>query len=272
MSLPDYIQKRFARQIRLSQIGESGQQKLREASVLVIGAGGLGCPALQYLAGAGIGKLTIMDFDKIELSNLHRQLLYDSNDIGRYKADVAAEKLRKIAPEAEVLAINTALDNKTAVQYFEDPDIIIDGTDQVHIRYLINDACRLYNKPWIYGAVNSFSGQWALFNQNLTAADYRDVFPNPPDPMTTANCEIAGTLGMVPGYIGVMQALETVKWICGFGTNEKTILHTADLLENTLYSVEVIHQKENEIRGLTEFLSTDYLNYVLGFHYKNEQA
>lgn len=263
MNLDAEIKQRFARQIRLEEIGEAGQEKLLNASVLVIGAGGLGCPALQYLAGAGIGEIGIVDLDTVEMSNLHRQLLYTPADIGKFKAEVAADALRAAAPHARITPFPVELSNAFAVEWFPKYDIIIDGTDQVHIRYLINDACRLFQKPWIYGSVNRFEGQWAVFNSG--GADYRDVFPVPPDPMSMATCELVGTLGMVPGAVGVMQALDAVKVLMGW-LPEITSIHTMNFMKNDMYSIEVLPGARESLD--TEiFLKRDYLKYVMGFHY-----
>jgi sulfur-carrier protein adenylyltransferase/sulfurtransferase len=199
---------RFARQIRLEQIGNLGQAKIEAASVLVIGVGGLGCAALQYLAAAGVGTLGMVDFDRIDLSNLHRQLLYHTADIGKSKVEIATLAVQKIAPDANVKSYFEFLDNKKALEIFIDYDIILDCTDQIHTRYLINDACKLLNKPWIYGSISGFEGQWALFHCHV---DYRDVFPKSQNPLTAVTCELAGTLGVISGTIGTLQALEAIK-------------------------------------------------------------
>lgn len=251
------LQKRFARQISLDGIEKFGQEKLLASSVLVIGAGGLGCPALQYLAGAGIGNIGIVDFDKIEITNLHRQLLFTEKDLHHYKAEIAAMKIKEIAPFCNVDFFNEELDNSNAIQLLDKYDVVICATDQVHVPYLIDDACSILQKPWVYGAVNKFEGQWCMFRQSETTARYSDVFPNYPNPLTVATCEMIGTIGFVPGVIGTLQAAEAIKWILG-KSNPDSIMHFYNFIDCSLYSVVVAKTQRIVAPNLAEFEATDY--------------
>ncbi|RAJ27122.1 HesA/MoeB/ThiF family protein [Pedobacter cryoconitis] len=211
---------RYQRQILLKDFGSGGQQKLFNAKVLVIGAGGLGCPVLQYLAAAGIGTLGIVDHDVVELSNLHRQILYTVADVGLSKAFCAAERLKKFNPDITIIPYQVQLTNQNAVSILSEFDIVIDGSDNFPTRYMINDACVLLDKPLIYGALSESEGQVAIFN--VAGADgvkvnYRDIFPTAPQPGEVLNCSEAGVLGVLPGIIGTMQASEAIKLISGAG-------------------------------------------------------
>ncbi|MBB5647520.1 HesA/MoeB/ThiF family protein [Pedobacter cryoconitis] len=211
---------RYQRQILLKDFGSAGQQKLFKAKVLVIGAGGLGCPVLQYLAAAGIGTLGIVDHDLVELSNLHRQILYTVADVGLSKASCAAERLKKFNPEITIIPYQVQLTNQNAVSILNEFDIVIDGSDNFPTRYMINDACVLLNKPLIYGALSESEGQVAIFNVagiDGVKVNYRDVFPTAPQPGEVLNCSEAGVLGVLPGIIGTMQASEAIKLISGVG-------------------------------------------------------
>lgn len=212
--------ERYARQLPLPGFGIEGQAKLASSKVLVIGAGGLGSPVIQYLAAAGIGTIGIADGDKIELSNLHRQLLFTTDDIGESKALVAADKVRKINPEIICHAFNYHVTNKNAFDLFNSYEIIVDCTDNFTARYLVSDACRLLNKPLVFAAVYQYEGQVAVFNtpdNNGKKITYRDLFPEPPSALSAPDCNIAGVLGVVPGLIGIMQATEVIKLITGIG-------------------------------------------------------
>jgi len=213
--------ERYHHQMILKDFGEAGQQKLLQAKVLVIGAGGLGCPALQYLTAAGIGTIGIVDDDVVTLSNLHRQILYSTSDIGFLKAEKAAEKLRQLNPEISIIVYSERLTTQNALSIMKAYDVIIDGTDNFSTRYMINDACVLLQKPLVYGAVSQYEGQVAIFNykkENLyEGVNYRDLFPYPPKDTEVLNCAEAGVLGILPGIIGTMQANETIKLITGIG-------------------------------------------------------
>lgn len=235
--------ERYKRQISLKELGEIGQQKLKEAKVLVIGAGGLGCPALLYLAGAGVGKIGIVDFDLVSLSNLHRQVLFTVNDIGLSKALKAADVLEQINPEIEIVVFNEILNNTNALEIISGFDIVLDGTDNFSSRYLINDACVILNKPLVYGAISRFEGQLAIFNyppETKTATNYRDLFPKAPADGEVLNCEEAGVIGVLPGIIGTMMASETIKLITGIGIALIDRLLTYNSLNNHFFDLELI--------------------------------
>lgn len=203
---------RYNRQVILPEIGEAGQDKLRNASVLVIGAGGLGCPCMQYLAGAGIGQIGIVDHDVVDESNLHRQILYSMDQIGQNKAQVAKENLLSLNPNINITALPDKLRSRNAAELFQDYDLIIDGSDNFKTKYLINDAALIAGKPFVYGSVLGFQGQVAVFNDSPQAPCYRCLFSHAPRE-NMPNCAEAGVLGAVAGIIGTMQALEAIKII-----------------------------------------------------------
>ena len=236
--------ERYQRQILLKGFGVSGQQKLLAAKVLVVGAGGLGCPALQYLAAAGVGTIGIVDEDIISITNLHRQILYTVDDIGFSKSVKAKERLAKLNPEINITAYNKRLTTDNALAIINDYDLVIDATDNFSTRYLINDACVLLNKPIVYGAVAQFEGQVAIlnynYNTNIVAANYRDLFPTPPVEGEVLNCAEAGVLGVLPGIIGSLQASETIKLIAGIGKPLINSLLTYHSLTNQIYEIEIV--------------------------------
>jgi adenylyltransferase/sulfurtransferase len=240
-NIPSY--DRYHRQIILKDFGEAGQQKLFSAKVLVVGAGGLGCPALQYLAAAGVGTLGIIDGDMVDLSNLHRQILYSVHDIGFPKAEKAAEKLRELNPEITIKAYGERLNNQNAFSIIREYDIIIDGSDNFAARYMINDACVILNKPIVHGSVSQFQGQIAILNYRKNGAgepvNYRDLFPKPPKEDEVPNCAEAGVLGVLPGIIGTMQASETIKLITGIGHPLINRIITFNALNNEFYELEL---------------------------------
>ena len=219
---------RYNRQTILPEIGDEGQEKLKKAKVLVIGAGGLGCPILQYIATAGVGFIGIMDFDTIEIHNLHRQILYTENEIGKEKAIVAKEVVSKLNPLIEVVAITEKLTSENASTIIAQYDVIVDGSDNFATRYLVNDTCVTLQKPLVYGSILRFEGQVAVFNYN-GSKNLRDLFPEIPDPKDVPNCNVNGVLGTLPGIIGTMMAHETLKLIMELPT-----LNNELLLFNTL--------------------------------------
>lgn len=238
---------RYQRQISLKELGELGQQKLKDAKVLVIGAGGLGCPALLYLAGAGVGRIGIVDFDQVSLSNLHRQVLFTVHDIGLSKALRAGDVLEQINPDIEVIVFNEKISNANALDMIKGFDIILDGTDNFASRYLINDACVILNKTLVYGAISRFEGQLAVFNhpsENKVAVNYRDLFPQAPADGEVLNCEEAGVIGVLPGIIGTMMANETIKLITGIGNVLINRLLTYNSLNNHFYEMELLAMPE----------------------------
>ena len=257
--------ERYQRQILLNEFGIEAQQKLSQAKVLVIGAGGLGCPALQYLVAAGIGTISVVDDDIISLTNLHRQVLYGIDDIGLSKAEVAAKKLRALNDEIIINVYNTRLTNKNALSIIQHYDVVIDGTDNFSSRYMINDACVLLNKPLIYGAISKFEGQVAVLNvkdeTNERAINYRDLFPILPKDDEVLNCAEAGVLGVLPGIIGTMQANETIKLITGIGKTLINKMLTYNALDNSVYefSLTLNEEAQNLIpKDEDVFLKMDY--------------
>lgn len=240
---------RYQRQISLKELGEIGQQKLKDAKVLVIGAGGLGCPALLYLAGAGVGRIGIVDFDLVSLNNLHRQVLFTVHDIGLSKALRAGDVLEQINPDIEIIVFNEKISNTNALDIIKGFDIILDGTDNFASRYLINDACVILKKTLVYGAISRFEGQIAVFNhpsEIKTAVNYRDLFPQAPADGEVLNCEEAGVIGVLPGIIGTMMANETIKLITGIGNALINRLLTYNSLNNHFFEMELLAMPETE--------------------------
>ena len=235
--------ERYQRQILLKEFGEAGQQKLLDAKVLVVGAGGLGCPVLQYLAAAGVGTIGIIDDDIVALHNLHRQPLYTMADIGSQKAERATAALRALNPEITILCFSERLTVVNALEMMRPFDIVIDGTDNFSTRYMINDACVLLDKLLVYGAISQFEGQVAVFNYHLPGDDkpvnYRDLFPQPPQDDEVLNCAQAGVLGVLPGIIGTMMANEAIKLITGIGQPLINRLLTYNALNNQLYELRL---------------------------------
>ena len=206
---------RYSRHIVLSEVGQEGQNKLLQAKVLVVGAGGLGCPVLQYLVAAGVGTIGIMDFDSVMVSNLQRQILFGTSSLGMNKAIAAKNRLEDLNPTININVYPNRLTAQNAIEIFENYDIIVDGTDDFATRYLINDASIITNKPVVYGAIYKFEGQVSVFNYQ-NGPSYRCLFPNPPKEGSVANCAEVGVLGVLPGIIGSMQANEVIKIILAF--------------------------------------------------------
>ena len=207
---------RYARQIALPEIGVNGQQRLKNARIIVIGAGGLGSPVASYLAAAGVGTLGILDCDAVDLSNLHRQLLYTTADITSRKAVKAAERLRALNPNTEVIPIDVELRRENALEILRGYDVVVDGTDSFQTRYLVNDTCVLLGIPNVYGSVLRFDGQVTVLGAP-NGPCYRCLFPVPPPPGSVPNCAEAGVLGVLPGLVGMLQATEAIKLVLGQG-------------------------------------------------------
>ncbi len=205
---------RYSRHIILSEIGQEGQEKLNQAKVLVIGAGGLGCPVLQYLTAAGIGTIGIVDFDHVELSNLQRQILFGSSVLGLNKAEAAKARLADLNGDITINAYPEKLTYQNAIDLFNLYDIVVDGTDNFETRYLINDASLITNTPLVFGAIYKFEGQISVFNYK-NGPSYRCLFPTPPKAGTVPNCSDIGVLGVLPGIVGSMQANEVLKIVLG---------------------------------------------------------
>lgn len=208
--------KRYKRQIILPELGLTGQQKLKDARVLMVGAGGLGCPVLQYLVAAGIGFIGIVDDDTVDETNLHRQILYSAGDIGKNKSQVAVEKLSVLNPHVNFSAHPVRLSMQNADQLFRAYDLVIDGSDNFPTRYLVNDTCAALNLPLVFGSLFKFEGQVSVFNYR-GGPDYRSIFPEPPGINEVPNCAEIGVIGVLPGIIGTYMANEAIKVICEIG-------------------------------------------------------
>lgn len=252
---------RFQRQMSLPEIGPEGQRKLSDAKVLVVGAGGLGCPILQYLAAAGVGTLGIVDGDTVSESNLNRQILFGQRDIGKPKATAAGVLLKDKYPDIRFLVYPEFLGNTNTLEIFEAYDLIIDGTDNFGTRYLINDACVLLHKPFIMGAIFKYEGQVSVFNFGKDAVNYRDLYPIPPKQHEVPNCSETGVLGTLPGLIGMLQATEAIKVITGVGKVLLGIMLHYNLKTAEFFQVEIPHNpKSKEVTPATveEFLVRNY--------------
>jgi sulfur-carrier protein adenylyltransferase/sulfurtransferase len=212
---PEEIE-RYQRHLSLPGFGPAAQERLKAGSVLVIGAGGLGCPALLYLAAAGVGRIVIVDSDWVEVSNLQRQVLYASSDRGSLKADAAARRLRSLNPLITVVPRTVRFDRTNAVDLARSCDLVVDGSDNFPTRYLVNDACVIAGRPFVYGAIQGFEGHVSVFNWR-SGPTYRCLFPEPPEPGTVPNCAEGGVLGAVTGLIGTAQACEAIKILAGIG-------------------------------------------------------
>lgn len=209
---------RYARQFTLPELGAEGQARLKQGRVLVIGAGGLGSPALLYLASAGVGTVGIVDFDNVERSNLHRQVLHGESSLGQPKVASAAERLGDLNPDITVTTYDVRLTSENAPGIFADYDVIVDGSDNFPTRYLVNDACVLGGKPLVYAAIFRFEGQATIFAQP-DGPCYRCLYPEPPPPGLVPTCAEAGVLGVLPGVLGSIQALEAIKLVAGIGSS-----------------------------------------------------
>ncbi len=256
----NFSNPRYQRQIILPEIGVSGQEKLDNAKVLVIGAGGLGCPILQYLAAAGVGTLGIIDFDTVDISNLHRQILYGTQSLGKNKALAAKKRLEDLNPDINILAYPERLTTTNALTIFGQYDIIVDGSDNFATRYLVNDACVITNKPLVYGAIFKFEGQVSVFNYQ-NGPSYRCLFPDPPKAGSVPSCSEIGVLGVLPGIIGSLQANETLKILLELGNVLSGKLLTYDCL-TTQSSTFGIRRVDNEITKTlareAQFTTYDY--------------
>ena len=207
---------RYSRHLIMPEVGMDGQLKLKRAKVLCIGAGGLGSPLALYLAAAGVGRLGMVDFDVVDFTNLQRQIIHDTNDVGRMKLESAKDTIADINPNVEVVAYGTRLTSENALDIFRDYDIVADGTDNFPTRYLVNDACVLLGKPNVYGSIFRFEGQATVFYAKEGPC-YRCLYPEPPPPGMVPSCAEGGVLGVLPGIVGSIQALETIKLILGRG-------------------------------------------------------
>ncbi len=242
---------RYSRHLLIPEFGIEGQLRLKSSSVLVVGCGGLGSPVLLYLAAAGVGTIGLIDNDLIDDSNLQRQVLFDTTSVGKPKAEAAAERLHALNPHINLVPYRLYLDASNAFAIFEDYDLIIDGSDNFETRYLVNDACVLLGKPFVYGAIHRFEGQVAIFNHN-NGPNYRDLFATPPPPELAPNCAQAGVLGVLPGIIGCLQANEAIKLLAQIGEPLTGRLFVIDAL--TLISRTIKIPKSPDSPKITELI------------------
>ncbi|WP_345953675.1 HesA/MoeB/ThiF family protein [Mucilaginibacter sp. PAMB04168] len=229
---------RYSRQMQLANFGEAAQQKLSKASVLVVGAGGLGVPVLQYLTGMGVGKIGIIDHDVISSTNLHRQVLYNESEVGQSKAAVAAAKLQGLNRDVSFQVYNEAIIPQNALPIIQKYDVVIDATDNFSARYLLNDACVILNKPLVYGAVQQYEGHVSVFNYR-GGPTYRCLYPTAPVASEIPDCNTAGVLGVVPGIVGCQQALQAIKVITGVGQTLSGYLQIFDFLQDEQYKIKL---------------------------------
>ncbi len=229
---------RYARHLILPEIGEAGQERLKRGSVLVVGAGGLGSPAAIYLAAAGVGRIGLVDFDVVDATNLHRQVLYGTSDVGRPKLEAAGARLRDLNPEVTIETHEVALASDNALEILRHYDVVVDGTDNFPTRYLVNDACVLLGKPNVYGSIFRFEGQVSVFDQK-NGPCYRCLYPVPPPPHLVPSCAEAGVLGVLPGIIGTIQAAEAIKLMAGIGETLTGRLVLFDALRMTFREVKL---------------------------------
>jgi adenylyltransferase/sulfurtransferase len=243
----------YSRHLSIPEFGMEGQKKLKAAKVLAVGTGGLGAPMLQYLEAAGVGTIGIVDFDKVEASNLHRQVLFGASDVGRPRVEVAKERLQEIEPHIDIQLHNVRLTSDNALEIIEGYDVVADGTDNFPTRYLINDACVMLNKPNVHGSIFQFEGQLSVFNYkegaNKRGPNYRDLFPEPPPPGLVPSCAEAGVLGVLPGIIGCLQASEIIKIITGIGQPLSGQLFLFDAQDFSTRKVKVSKNADNPLTG-----------------------
>ena len=251
---------RYARHLILPQVGEMGQKKIKSASVLVVGAGGLGSPVLMYLAAAGIGKIGIIDDDKIELTNLQRQIIHSTSSIGELKTESAKKRINQINPEIIVEIFDTRLTIENAKEIINRYDVIVDGTDNFATRYTISDCCEILGKPWVFGSIHRFEGQVSVFNLN-GSPNYRDLFPKAPPPELAPNCAEAGVLGVLPGIIGSFQANEVLKIILEMdGILDSELL----LIDTQTMNIRKLRYNSNKEREKVTELSEEAISCALG--------
>ena len=255
---PDELQ-RYHRQLILPDIGEAGQRKLAEARVLIVGAGGLGSPVALYLAAAGVGHIGIIDEDVVDLSNLHRQVIHRTRDIGRPKVASAADALRDLNPHVDVATIHARLSSGNAIELLKGYDVVVDGSDNFPTRYLVNDACVILGIPCVYASISRFDGQASIF-ATPSGPCYRCIFPEPPVPGSVPSCAEGGVFGVLPGLLGSIQATETIKLITGVGESLAGRLLVVDALRMRFRTIELARDPECPACGtreLTELIDYD---------------
>ncbi|SHN27927.1 adenylyltransferase and sulfurtransferase [Cyclobacterium lianum] len=246
-------QQRYDRHFLLPGFGEGAQRKLKNGCVLVIGAGGLGSPLLLYLAAAGVGQIGIVDFDEVDASNLHRQVIFDEAQIGESKVEAAKARLQGINPLINIVSYSQRLTSANAMEIITGYDVVADGSDNFATRYLVNDACVLAGKPNVYGSIFQFEGQVSVFNhrdeKGRYGPNYRDLFPSPPPSGLVPNCAETGVLGVLPGIIGSMQALEVIKILAGIGEVMSGRLWLFDALAFESRTIKIGKRADNPLNG-----------------------
>jgi adenylyltransferase/sulfurtransferase len=258
MKLTHEETKRYSRHLVLEEFGMDAQLKLKTSRVLVVGAGGLGSPALLYLAAAGVGTLGIVDDDAVDISNLQRQVIYTVQDVGRKKATTARDRLAQLNPHVSITAYPVKLTSANAAEIVAAYDVVIDGTDNFPTRYLLNDVCVLQDKPLVYASILKFEGHLSVFNyqtsRGVRSANYRDLFPEPPQAESVPNCEQAGVLGVLPGIIGAMQANETIKILTGVGEvlADKLLIFDSQSMQQTVVQLKNRNSRAN-IKTLIDY-------------------
>lgn len=252
-------QNRYHRHFILPNFGIEAQTKLKNGKVLVIGAGGLSCPMLQYLAAAGVGTIGIIDADVVDISNLQRQILYSTADVGKLKVEAAKEKLLALNPHIEIVTYPFRCNSENAMAIFAKYDVVADGSDNFPTRYLVNDACVLLGKPLVYAAIFRFEGQLSVFNlrdkNGNFSPNYRDLFPVPPAPESVPNCSEAGVLGVLPGILGTMQANEVIKILAQIGESLAGNFFMINLLNFQTQTLSFFKDPENPISGKNPSIS-----------------
>lgn len=247
--------QRYSRHLILPEVGEAGQNKLLQARVMIVGLGGLGCPAALYLTAAGVGQIGLLDFDTVECSNLQRQVLYTVADQGRPKVEVAAQRLSVLNPDVQLNPLHQRLTEKNALDVFSQYDLVIDGTDNFPTRYLVNDACVLTTKVNVYGSILRFEGQISVL-AHAKGPCYRCLFPVPPKPGEVPNCAEAGVLGVLPGLIGTAQAIEAIKLILGVGTPLIGRLQVLDALGMHWQTLQINRNPDCPVCGTRPTITT----------------
>lgn len=273
VNLSDEQRLRYSRHLLLKDVGEAGQVKLLDAKVLLIGAGGLGSPAAMYLAAAGVGTIGIIDFDTVDVSNLQRQLLHGTKDVGRPKVDSAADRIADLNPDVKVVGFKTPITSDNALEIIKDFDIVLNGSDNFPTRYLVNDACQFLKKPLVDGSIFMFEGQVTVYQpaqpeKGIAGGPcYRCLYPDPPPPGEVPSCSEAGVLGVLPGIVGSLQAIEAIKLILGIGEPLVGKLLLIDTLDMSFRTLKVNRNHECPVCGehptVTELI--DYEQFC-GFH------